>query len=170
MSSWFVHVARMARLFGIVLVLAGFAPVLLFSLGVLLPAEEAPAVLDLLPAIPSDWLSTAEAWLRAHKIRWSPQAGLVFALPGILVMGLGAAIAKSQAPVLHANRARNEDARRRVPQYRGVTERQEPTLGPDSAPTRMGTDPEEEPRAPAYSRRYRTARRVGQRSVSSELP
>jgi hypothetical protein len=133
-----VFVARLARLVGFALVLAGFASVLLFSLGSLLPAEEASEMLGLLPAIPSQWLSTveawlriAEAWLRAHKILWSPQAGLVFALPGLLVMTLGAAIAKRQMPVLHANRARKDDARRRVPLYRGATVRREPTLGPD---------------------------------------
>lgn len=130
MSPWLV---RAVRFLAIVLVLAGFLPVLLFTLGSLLPVAEASDMLGLLPSLPSDWLSTAETWLRAHRILWSPQGGLVFALPGILVMVLGAAIANSQTPALHAMRARREDARRRVPLYRGETERErlEPTLGPD---------------------------------------
>jgi len=127
MTSWFV---RAARLLGIALVLAGFLPVLLFSLGSLLPVAEASEMLDLLPALPSVWLNTAEAWLRAHRILWAPQAGLVFAVPGVLVMRLGAAIAKRQAPALDAMHARKQDARRRVPLYR-QTERVEPTLGPE---------------------------------------
>lgn len=127
MSSWFV---RAGRLLGIALVLAGFLPVLLFTLGSLLPVAEASDLLAVLPAIPSDWLSTAEIWLRAHRIPWAPQGGLVFALPGILVMALGAALAKRQMPALHAMHARKEDARRRVPLYRQM-ERVEPTLGPE---------------------------------------
>jgi len=127
MNSWFV---RAARLLGIALMLAGFLPVLIFTLGSLLPGAEASEMLALLPSLPSDWLSTAEAWLRAHRIAWAPQAGLVFALPGILVMMLGAIIAKRQSPALQAMHARKEDARRRVPLYREM-ERVEPTLGPE---------------------------------------
>ncbi|HXU42771.1 MAG TPA: hypothetical protein VN675_10635 [Burkholderiales bacterium] len=127
MIAWFV---RAARLLGIALVLAGFLPVLLFSLGSLLPVAEASEVLDLLPALPPVWLSTAEVWLRAHRILWAPQAGLAFAVPGVLVMMLGAGIAQRQAPALHAMHARKEDARRRVPLYRQM-ERVEPTLGPE---------------------------------------
>jgi uncharacterized membrane protein YfcA len=124
MSPWFV---RAARLLGIVLVLAGFLPALLFALGSLLPVAEASDMLGLLPSLPSDWLSTAEAWLRAHRIRWSPQAGLVFAVPGILVMVLGAAIVRRQRPVFEAMDARRQDALRRVRQYQPA-ERIEPTL------------------------------------------
>ena len=124
MISWFV---RAARLLGIVLVLAGFLPVLLFTLGSLLPVAEASDMLGLLPSLPSDWLSTAETWLRTHRIRWSPQAGLVFALPGILVMALGAVIVRRQRPVFEAMDARRQDALRRVRQYQPA-ERIEPTL------------------------------------------
>lgn len=45
-------------------------------------------------------------------------SGLVSAMPGILVMVLGAAIAKRQMPGLDAIHARREDARRRVSLYR----------------------------------------------------
>ncbi|MEA3191760.1 MAG: hypothetical protein QOD26_93 [Betaproteobacteria bacterium] len=130
MNSGSTLKAKATEVLGIVLVLTGFIPVVLFALGSLIPAAEASAMLGLLPTLPSGWLSTAETWLRAHKILWAPQAGLVFAIPGVLVMVLGAAIAKRQVPVRDAIHARHEDARRRVRLYRGETERLEPTLGP----------------------------------------
>lgn len=129
MKSGSTHKAKAAEVLGIVLVLAGFIPVVLFVLGSLIPAAEASAMLGFLPTLPPDWLSTAEGWLRRHRILWAPQAGLLFALPGIVVMMLGAAIAKRQMPALEAINARREDARRRVPLYRD-TERLEPTFGP----------------------------------------
>lgn len=130
MNSGSAVQAKAAEVLGIVLVLAGFIPVVLFALGSLMPAAEASAMLGFLPTLPPDWLSAAETWLRAHRIPWMPPAGLVVALPGVLVMRLGAAIAKRQTPVLDAIHARREDARRRVRLYRGETERLEPTLGP----------------------------------------
>lgn len=130
MNAGSTYKARAAEVLGIMLVLAGFIPVVLFALGSLMPAAEASTMLGFLPTLPSDWLSTAETWLRAHRIRWMPPAGLVAALPGVLVMVLGAAIAKRQVPVLDAIHARQEDARRRLRLYRGEAERVEPTLGP----------------------------------------
>ena len=131
MSAWLARRAAAAQVLGIVLLLAGLVPVVLFVLTTLLPSADATAVLGLLPEVPGDWLSAAERWLRAHKVIWAPQAGLLYALPGLGVMLLGAAIARRQAPVLDAMQARRADARRRVQQYRGGgPERIEPTLGP----------------------------------------
>ena len=117
--------ARLAWLFGILLVLAGFVPVLAFALGSLLPGAEASAMLGYFPDLP--WLGSAQTWLDARRIKWAPSAGLVFALSGMAVMALGAAIAQRQRPLLEAMRARKEDARRRRRQY-GPAERIEPTL------------------------------------------
>lgn len=112
--------ARAAEVFGIMLVLAGFLPALVFALGSLVPAAEASAMLGLFPEIP---------WLDARKIRWAPHAGVAFAIAGLALMLLGAAIARRQQPIFDAMQARREDARRRAHLY-GATERVEPTLGP----------------------------------------
>lgn len=120
MSTKSTYKARAAEVFGIVLVLAGFSPVVLFALGSLVPAAEASAVLGLFPEIP---------WVDAHKVRWAPHAAVAFAIGGLIVMLIGAAIVRRQKPVFEAVQARTEDARRRIRQYGGV-QRIEPTLGP----------------------------------------
>ena len=117
--------ARFAWLFGIVLVLVGLVPVLLFSLGTLLPSAEASTLLGVFPDLP--WLSTAEKWLFSRKVKWAPSAGLLFALLGLGVMYLGAFVARYQKPTLESLEARRRDARRRMSQY-GPSERVEPTL------------------------------------------
>lgn len=117
--------AKLTWLFGILLVAAGFLPAAVFSLGALLPGTEASALLAHFPALP--WLSGAERWLLARRIRWAPSSGLVFALFGVVLMMLGAAIAQRQRPFLQAMRAKREDARRRRRQY-APAERIEPTL------------------------------------------
>jgi hypothetical protein len=120
--------ARLGWLFGIALVLAGFVPVLVFTLGSLLPGAEASALLGVFPDL--SWLSGIESWLHKRKVRWAPSPGLLFALPGLVAMLLGAAIARSQRPALDAVKARKQDARRRRQQY-GPSERIEPTLRRD---------------------------------------
>ena len=125
MSSSSVFRATAARVFGIVLLLAGFVPVLAFAVGTLVPAAEASAMLGYFPDV--SWLGSVETWLQTRRIRWSPPAGLVFALPGFAVMMLGAFVARRQDPVFDALQARNRDARRRVRQY-SSSERIEPTL------------------------------------------
>jgi hypothetical protein len=107
------------------MVLAGFAPVALFSLGSLLPGAEASAVLGVFPEL--TWLSGAESWLQVRRIRWAPSTALVFALAGLALMVLGAALCGRARPALDALSARQQDARRRRRQY-GPTERIEPTL------------------------------------------
>jgi hypothetical protein len=111
----------LAWLFGFLLVLAGFFPVVLFALASLLPGADVPAFPDV------SWLSEVERWLNVHRIRWAPSAGLAFALPGLAVMYLGAALARSQDAALDAMRRRAQDARRRMRQY-GPMDRIEPTL------------------------------------------
>jgi uncharacterized membrane protein YfcA len=120
--------ARIGWLFGITLVFAGFVPVLAFTLGSLLPGAEASALLGVFPEF--SWLSGIEAWLHQRKVRWAPSAGLLFALPGLLAMLLGAALARSQRRALDAVDARKQDALRRRQQY-GPVERIEPTLRAD---------------------------------------
>ncbi|HUQ25700.1 MAG TPA: hypothetical protein VM140_08525 [Burkholderiales bacterium] len=120
MNSGSTHKAKAAEVLGIVLVLAGFIPVVLFALGSLIPAAEASAMLGLFPDIP---------WLDARKVRWAPHAGVAFAFAGIIVMLLGSALVRRQRPVFEAMQARTADARRRAHLY-GAPERIEPTLGP----------------------------------------
>lgn len=117
---------KTVRLLGIALVIAGFVPVLAFAIGSLIPSAEASAMLGFFPDLP--WLSGIDAFLNA-RIRWSPPAGLVYALPSLCVMLLGVMIAKAQRPALEADSARKADARRRAHLY-GSYERIEPTLGP----------------------------------------
>jgi hypothetical protein len=112
--------ARAAEVFGIMLVLAGFIPVVAFALGSLIPAAEASAVLGLFPQIP---------WVDARKLWWAPPAAAAFALAGLAVMLIGNALVRRQRPVFDALQARTADARRRVHLY-GPMERVEPTLGP----------------------------------------
>jgi hypothetical protein len=113
--------ARVAWLFGFLLVLAGFLPVVLFALGSLVPDTGLGPFPDI------SWLSEVERWLSSRRIRWAPSSGLVFALPGLALMYLGAAIARVQEAEIDALRNRRQDARRRVRQY-GPMDRIEPTL------------------------------------------
>jgi len=118
--------AKLAWLLGIVLALAGFVPVLVFAVGTLVPAAEASAVLGFLPELP--WRAGLDSWLHVRRVPWSPPAGLVYALPGLAIMYIGAAIARRQDSARDAASARQADARRRAHLY-GGPERIEPTLG-----------------------------------------
>ena len=126
MRTWLAVRTRAVQVFGIVLVLIGYVPVLLFSVAALMPSADAAAVFGLLPEVPSTWVSTSHGWLRAHRIAWAPHPGLLYALPGLALMWLGAWVVGRTHPVLDADQARRDDARRRLQQY-GV-ERIEPTL------------------------------------------
>lgn len=130
MTSWDVRLARAAQLFGFVLALAGFLPVLAFACRALLPAAEASVLPSFLGEFAPAWASAAESWLQSRRIRFlssSAISGLAFALPGLLLMLAGALLAGHNRAILDAHRMRKEDARRRVQHYRG--ERVEPTLG-----------------------------------------
>jgi hypothetical protein len=144
MSSWFVHRARAAWLFGACLVLAGFVPVALFVGAALLPPPQAAPVLQLLPEMPPEIMTRAENFLQKRRIGWRPSphhAGLPFAALGLLFMMAGGAIARRQRFVLDAVKARRQDAFRRAQHYR-ASQRAEPTFG-----AAMTARPGEEQRA-----------------------
>jgi hypothetical protein len=115
--------ARLAWLFGWLLVLAGFLPVVLFALGPFLPGADLGAFPDL------SWVSNFGRWLSTRRIRWVPSTGLLYALLGLAAMYLGAALARAQEEALDALRFQAWEARRRKRQY-GPMQRIEPTLGP----------------------------------------
>jgi hypothetical protein len=128
MNSWFVRRAKTARTLGFVVVLAGFLPVLFFMLHSFLRVALLP---DALPSLRAGWLDAHLARLPLHKVVWlSPElyAGLAIALAGLLVMLLGAAIARRQMAVLEAAKRVTEDRLRRVHQYMGDG-RIEPYIG-----------------------------------------
>jgi len=118
MSPWSTRKLIAAEVLGIVVLLAGFLPVVVFALGSLVPSAEASAMLGLFPDIP---------WFDARRLRWAPHAGVAFALAGLMVMFAGAAIVRRQQRVFEAMRTRRQDALRRVRQYEPA-DRIEPTL------------------------------------------
>jgi len=118
MNSWSTYKATAAEVLGIVIVLAGFLPVVVFALGSLIPSAEASAMLGFFPEIP---------WLDVRKVRWAPHAGVAFAFAGLIAMLLGAAIVRRQRRVFEAVDTRRQDALRRVRQY-DLSNRIEPTL------------------------------------------
>jgi hypothetical protein len=126
MRTWLAVRTGATRVLGIVLVLLGFVPVLLFSVAALMPSADAAAVFGLLPEVPPTWVSVVHGWLRAHLILWAPHPGLLYALPGVALMWLGAWVVRGTQPVFDADQARRQDAQRRKPLY--GTERIEPTL------------------------------------------
>jgi hypothetical protein len=109
--------ARAAWMCGFVVVLAGFAVVLLFLLqsfaGVALLPERAPQV-------PSAWLDVTAKRAPAPLRNWIPHrlpTGLPFAVLGLVAMMLGATLARRQIPVLEAAKLAAEDRLRRARQY-----------------------------------------------------
>jgi hypothetical protein len=140
MNAWFPLLrARTAFLFAAVLVLTGLVPVLyfvalvvwqasaLFQAGawvplpaallftdhsLLQPGRAAP-VLAFIPELQGTW-STQPA---VASILGKVHAGLVFALPGLAVMGLGVQSALRQRALLRAYKQRNQDRLRRRQDY-----------------------------------------------------
>lgn len=89
-----------------------------------------------LPELPAawlqgPWLGSPEAQKALTGILASVHVGYLFAVPGLLLIALGAWIVLRQAAVIEAERRRREDRLRRVRvgQYAG-RERVEPFLGP----------------------------------------
>ena len=122
MNSSIVRRAKIVRLFGLVVMLAGFVPVLL------LIAQSA-----LVSAGTGGVLPEFQGWPALDKVVWIPsqlQAWLVTAVAGLAVMTLGAAIARRQSLVLQAAARHREDSLRRAHQY-SIDERIEPYIGPD---------------------------------------
>ena len=118
MNSRSTHKALAAEVLGIVVVLAGFLPIVVFALGSLIPSAEASAMLGFFPDIP---------WFDVRKVRWAPHAGVAFAFAGLIAMLLGAAIVRRQRRGFEAVDTRRQDALRRVHQY-DLSNRIEPTL------------------------------------------
>jgi hypothetical protein len=117
MNSSMVRRARTVRLFGLMVMLAGFVPVLF-----LMAQSAVPGVL---PEI-HDWPAMDNlTWIPHHLHAW-----VAIALVGLAVMTFGAGIARRQSVVLHAAARHREDSLRRAPQY-SVDERIEPYIGPD---------------------------------------
>ncbi|MFN2645892.1 MAG: hypothetical protein ABR570_12960 [Burkholderiales bacterium] len=117
MKSGFVVRAKAAWTFGLVVVLVGFVPVLLFVGQSLAGISLLP---DGLPQFPNAWLEALAARLSLAQRIWMPRTlppGLALAVAGLLAMMLGAVIARRQAAVLEAEKRETEDRLRRVRQY-----------------------------------------------------
>lgn len=122
MNPALVRRAKLARILGFALVLAGLAS------GVWL------AVHSIHPAPLEPWAPLR----RLPSIAYLSLLALVVSLPGLAVMWLGATLALRQRDVLEANRREKQDRLRRVRQY-GRDERIEPYIG---SPITLGDDKE----------------------------
>ena len=157
MNAWFSLLKKKTvLLFGAALVVAGLAPVLYFvALGVWQIAAvflggkwvALPATLlftehshAFVPQFPWAWLASPESLLPAHTaVTWilgRVHLGLVFALVGLPIMGVGVALWLRQRAAIRDELQRREDARRRVWDYLGessrldnVDGRREPFIG-----------------------------------------
>jgi hypothetical protein len=120
MSNGNVRSARAFWAFGLILTLIGFLPVMAFVLRALLPSAAAAVAL---PEVHVPWAVAVETWFLARKVTLVTSGlvtGLVIALPGVVLMALGAWIAQRQKPALEAGRQRREDALRRARHYRAM--------------------------------------------------
>jgi hypothetical protein len=146
MTFRFVRKARAARLLGMALVLAGLACLLYVSAlvswqitarmetgaWVPLPAAllfDGQAGPRFVPELPAAWLAMLQAWPPIMEILQRLHIGLLFALPGALLGGLGAYMVVSQRNILRLELQRAEDRLRRVAVYR-ESARREPYIGP----------------------------------------
>jgi hypothetical protein len=113
---------------------------LLFIDHSLLQAGKADPVLSFVPQFPWAWLTSPESLLPAHTaVTWilgRVHLGLVFALVGLSIMGLGIVLALRQRAAIRAEKQRKEDRLRRVRDYRhessrpdNVDGRREPFIG-----------------------------------------
>jgi hypothetical protein len=122
MTSGLVRRARAARQFGFGVMLVGFVPVVWFV----------ARSLQWGPELPSAWTARIEASLPLHQFTWIAHpmhAELLFALAGLAILWLGAAIAGRQNGVFDAERRAAADRLRRVQQYGGGEDRIEPYIG-----------------------------------------
>ena len=132
MKSGFALKAKAARLFGIAVMIAGFACVLVFVCQSLAGIRLLP---DVLPQPSSAWLDASAARLPVRLRNWMPRAlppGLALALVALATMMAGAAITRRQTLVLEELKRETEDRLRRVQQYAGDTDgdgRVEPYIG-----------------------------------------
>ena len=157
MNAWFSLLKRKTILLsGVVLIVVGLAPVLYFAallIWQIAPLYRGgswvalPATLlftnhahAFIPQFPWAWLASPESLLPAHTaVTWilgRVHLGLVFALVGLPVMGVGVALWLRQRSAIRAEQQRKEDAQRRVRDYLGgssgfdnVDGRREPFIG-----------------------------------------
>lgn len=154
MTFRFVRKARAARLLGMALVLAGLVSLLCISAlvswqitarvdtgtWVPLPAAllfDGQAAPRFLPEAPAAWVAALRAWPQLMELLGRMHVGLLFALPGALLGGLGAFMVIRQRDLVRLERQRAEDRLRRVPLYRDSA-RREPFIGPASEEQRGG--------------------------------
>ena len=121
MNSWIVRRARAGWLFGFVVVLAGFVPVVLFVAQSALGSVATLAVLAEFHGWP--------ALARLTGIPTQQHAALIIAAAGFAVMMLGARIARRQMTVLESAARHRQDSLRRARHYQDG-ERIEPYIGP----------------------------------------
>jgi hypothetical protein len=115
MNARTIQRAKLARKFGIGLMLAGLAPIAWLVAGSLNPA---------MARLPS-----FGALAPLHRVPWMPHpAWVLFALASLAVMCLGATIVARQNAVFETDKRETEDRLRRVREY-GGDERIEPYIG-----------------------------------------
>jgi hypothetical protein len=115
MTSYVIRRARLARKFGMALIVAGLA-----AIAWLVAAFFNPVV----PTLPS-----IETLAPLHRAPWMPNPSmLLFSLAGLAMIWLGASIIGRQKAIFEADRRETEDRLRRVREYGGEG-RFEPYIG-----------------------------------------
>ena len=122
MNSALVWRAKLARVLGVALMLAGLAPIVWLALN-------SPQALAVEPWAPLR---------RLPSLVYFSLVALTISMPGFVMMWLGATLAARQRDVLEASRRQKQDRLRRVRQY-GREERVEPYIG---SPITLGDDKE----------------------------
>ncbi len=144
MAAWSPGRARAFLVFGIVLVLAGLASLLLIAWHSLLRVAQAVPMLDFRPHVPPEALIDAYSSLPVIEILAKLnelQIGLVYASCGAFVTVLGVLLARRQVFLLRAAKRWRADALRRVRQYRESSHVQEsPVEASVASEVRIGKD------------------------------
>lgn len=125
MNSAAIRRARIARVLGATLMLVGLAAIFWLVARSISPSPVADALIPL----------RRIAWIPASSI-----SALVFSLPSLAVMWLGATLIARQKEVLEANQRETQDRLRRVREY-GSDGRIEPFIG-----SRFTLEADEDPR------------------------
>jgi hypothetical protein len=125
MNSAVIRRARIARVLGATLMLVGLAAIFWLLARSVSPSPVAETLIPL----------RRIAWLPASSI-----SALIFSLPSLALMWLGATLITRQKEVLEANRRETQDRLRRVREY-GSDGRIEPFIG-----SRFTLDADEDPR------------------------
>jgi hypothetical protein len=132
MREQVVRKARAAWMAGFLIVLAGFAVVVLF---VVQSFAGVPLLPQRAPQIPAAWLDLTAKRAPGPLRSWipaTPPSGLPLGVLALATMMLGATIARRQIPLLEAAKLAAEDRLRRARQYAGDPDadgRIEPYIG-----------------------------------------